>query len=207
MGDLDADQADQVVEIATRLFAELGFDGTSMRLIADATGVDMEALVQRFGDKTGLYREVMGRAHETERKVLEAALASATPDLQGLLTLADVYLDFHADHPQIPALWMQRWMGDAADVPDLEDLYVHALSIAVVDAVRDLTPPDVDTEHLIWSIVWCVYGFLSGGVQHPGHSRRNPRGEPPDRQALARFRSYLHAMVIHMTAPVGEGAR
>lgn len=127
---------DRLVGVAIRMFAELGFDGTSMRMIADADGIDMEWLAGRTGDKHQLYAEVMRRAHRVERKVLDEAVAAFVPTRQGLIELADVYLDFCAGHPQIPVLWLHRWMGDAADVPGLEDQYARPLSVLRPAAAR-----------------------------------------------------------------------
>jgi AcrR family transcriptional regulator len=201
-------EADRLVGVAARLFAELGFDGTSMRLIADAAGVDVEWLTTRAGGKHQLYAEVMLRAHRAEREVLDAAVAAFTPAREGLIELADAYLDFYAAHPQILALWLHRWMGDAADVPDLEDLYSRPLSALLLNAVRDLIPADIDAEHLLWTVVWCVYGFLAGGMRYVDpHRRQGRRGRPPSTEELEDFRAYLHAMIIHMTTPVSGSAR
>lgn len=200
-------QTRQLMETATRLFAELGFDGTSMRLIAEAAGVDVDVLTAQVGDKTRLYREVMKRAYHIERDALEAAIAHFVPTVDGLIELADAYLDFYAGHPQILALWMHRWLGDAVDVTGLEERYSQPLVDMVIDAVRDQIPPDVDADQLLWVIVWSVYGFLSGGLQH---LRAQLTGEPGpewrhdiDAAALNRFRAFLHTLIRRMTAPAG----
>lgn len=108
----------RVLGVATRLFAELGFDGTSVALIAQAAGVDAESVLARIGDKAQLYRQVMLQAHRAEREVVEAAVARFTPSTQGLIELVDAYLDFNLDHPYVLALWMHRgwatpwtWVG------------------------------------------------------------------------------------------------
>ncbi|WP_084958462.1 TetR/AcrR family transcriptional regulator [Thermoactinospora rubra] len=194
-----------VIEIATRLFGELGFDGTSMRLIADAAGLDLDTVVAVAGDKVELYREVMRRAHEVEQAAMGEALARFTPTRDGLIALADAYLDFCVGHPQIVALWLHRWMGDAADVTDLEERYSRALTARVTSVIRPLLPPDVDADHVAWMIVWSVYGFMSGRLQYtvtnaPARASRR-RGIGVEPAALARFRDYLHKFIWRMTSP------
>ncbi len=199
-------ERDRIIDVGTRLFAELGFDSTSWRLIADTAGTTVEKLTGLFESKAGLYREVMLRTQEAEQNTLVAAAAAFTPDREGVINLVDAYLDFHVANPQIIRLWLQRWMGDAADIPDMEE-QVRSLSVTMADAVRDAAAPDIDPEYLIWTIVWCVHGFLSGGIQHPGPHPYYARGEPLSAQALERFRAHLHALVTHITIPQDDGLR
>ena len=132
---MEGSEEDRFIEVATRLFAELGFDGTPLRLIADAAGVDVETLVEQAGDKSRLYRKVMLRAHELERVALTEAAASFAPTRQGVIALVDAYLDFHVAHPQLLALWMHRWIGDAADMPGPEG-HVRTLSTLMADTAQ-----------------------------------------------------------------------
>ncbi|GAA2729470.1 TetR/AcrR family transcriptional regulator [Actinocorallia aurantiaca] len=197
-------EEDRFLEVATRLFAELGFDGTPMQLIADAAGVDVETLVEQTGDKSRLYRKVMLRTHALERAALTEAAASFTPTRQGVIALVDAYLDFHVAHPQVLALWMHRWIGDAADIPGPEG-QVRTLSTLMAATAQGVAAPGVDPEYLVWTIVWCVFGYLSGGIQHPGPSSYHARGEPLSPQALAGFRAYLHVLITRMTVTSGDG--
>jgi AcrR family transcriptional regulator len=186
-----------LVETATRLFAELGFDGTSMQLIADAAGTDTATLHARTGDKLQLYLEVMLRAYHAERISLERTLDGLTPTTQGLIDLVDAYIDFNIAHPHIMRLWLHRWMGDAADVSGLEDRYLRPLFQRIIDDVREAVPPDVDFNHFLWTIVWCTYGFLASGTQ-----ATTPIRSP---NAMADFRTYLHTLIRRMTTRGGSG--
>ncbi|MDH6198149.1 AcrR family transcriptional regulator [Mycobacterium frederiksbergense] len=49
-----------LVEAASRLFAETGYEKTSLRDIAAAAGVDPALIRHYFGSKAGLFRETMG---------------------------------------------------------------------------------------------------------------------------------------------------
>ena len=203
---METAEVERLLETATRLFAELGYDGTTLQLVADAAGVDVADL-RAFGDgKGGLYRAVFMRADEAERDAMEPALAAFTSDLPGVLRLVDAYLDFYVRRTDILALWLHRWMGDAADVPGLEDHYTTPLSRQVVDTVRHMIPPGADADHVVWTIVWCVYGFLSGGVvytdRETGPQRLRGQGvRARDTAAVERFRAHLHMLVERMLTP------
>lgn len=188
---------ERIVAIATRLFSELGYDSTGADLIAEAAGVDGRTLAELSGGKAELYRTVMRRAFQAEDGLLETVLAAFTSDRAGAHTVTDIYLDFYLENPQIVALWMHRWMGDAADVAELEQDYVDPQADSVATAIRGITPPDVNVDLLFRTIVWCVFGFLSGGL--PG--RQNRAGYEPEPDEVAEFRVYLHALIDRMLAP------
>ena len=77
---------DRIIKAAERLFAEHGYDGTSVRAIVAKARVNQAAINYHFGGKDGLYREVLRTAfraltehqlsHEQEVKTMsrEAAL-------------------------------------------------------------------------------------------------------------------------------------
>ncbi|WP_214321781.1 TetR/AcrR family transcriptional regulator [Nonomuraea sediminis] len=184
-------EADAIIRVATRLFAELGYDETELGLIARAADVQPSEITARFGGKQELYRAVMRRADDLEGAALRATLADlAAPTPEAIKQLADAYLDFFADNPQILQLWMHRWMGDAADVPELEEGYTRPLVQEVVAEIAPLLPPGVDARFVVWTIVWCVYGFLTGGVlDRPRNERRVRPGD------LVQFRTYIHWML------------
>ncbi|SNR28479.1 TetR/AcrR family transcriptional regulator [Actinomadura mexicana] len=188
---------DRIIEAATRLFAALGYDGTSTRMIAEAAGLNIATVAYHVGGKRDLYLAVMERAHRAERQVLEEALAEITLDEQGLLTLVDRYVEFCMERPEIPALWMHRWLSDAADVAHLEDEYVRPLMELVSEAARGVVSDEVDLDFLVWTVVWCTHGFGSGGVLDQQGKRRRL----DDPQAVARFRAHLRRTVAAAISP------
>ncbi|MCD0449588.1 TetR/AcrR family transcriptional regulator [Actinocorallia sp. API 0066] len=185
----------RILDAATRLFAERGFDGASTRRIADAADLNIATVNYHVGGKRDLYFAVMTRAAEAERAALEAALAACARP--GLLSgpadvhlVVDRYLDFCVAHPQIPALWMHRWLSDAADVASFEAAHVHPLVTGLVALARPVAAPGADVEYAIWSVIWTVHGFARGGV--PDAQGRRRRTDDPE--ALARFRAALHRL-------------
>ncbi|OLT19970.1 hypothetical protein BJF79_47525 [Actinomadura sp. CNU-125] len=205
---MEGPELDRLLETAVRLFAELGYDGTSLQLVADAAGVDAATLREFVGDGKGeLYRKVMRYAAEAEERALAPALAALTVDLPGYLRVTDAYLDFYTERTDILALWMHRWMGDAADVPGLEQYYTTPAALEFAAAVRPVVPPDLDPDHVIWTVVWCVFGFLEGGLVYSdgsiGPERLRGQGlRPRDPESVERFRAHLHRLVERMLMPL-----
>lgn len=191
------DDAERLLRAATRLFAELGYDETSTRMVADAAGIDLARTIELAGSKRDLYLTVMARAYQAEQAMLEQAAAEFTPDLAGLYHFIDLYLDFFVANPQIAALWIQRRLYDAADVVELEKLYSLPQINLVAESVGDVIDPGLDLEFALWTVVWAVHSFVQGGM--PDDSGR--RVGPQNRRLLSRFREYLHQLVARMTLP------
>lgn len=76
-----------VLDAAERLFAERGFAGTSIRDIAQASGVSHPLIQHHFATKEGLYREVLNRsAEEYGERFPEAAEVDRPVDLRAEMT-------------------------------------------------------------------------------------------------------------------------
>ena len=70
----------RVLKVASRLFAADGFEKVTVRQICRAADANVAAVNYHFGDKLGLYREVLGTAIETMRGTTDAARYAAAPD-------------------------------------------------------------------------------------------------------------------------------
>jgi len=182
------DSRERIIAAATALFADHGYDGTSTRRIAADAGLNLATVAYHVGGKADLYREVMRRAHESERAVVTAALADFTRAAPGDPTaaataFADRYLDFCLEQPHIPALWMRRWLADAAEFADLEERYSRPLIEAVRDAMAAQLP-DLsadEAELAVWTVLWTTHGFCRSVI----------------RDQVPRFRGHLRTLVLH----------
>lgn len=83
----------RLLEVATRLFADHGFEGTSVRQIVEAAGVTKGALYHYFGSKDDLLREIYGRVLRVQTERLERFIAIERPVVERLsLAATDVVL-------------------------------------------------------------------------------------------------------------------
>ncbi|MFG2085239.1 MULTISPECIES: TetR/AcrR family transcriptional regulator [unclassified Spirillospora] len=194
---------ERILDAATRLFAALGYDGTSTRMIAEAAGLNVATVAYHVGGKRDLYLAVVERAHQAERAALEDAIAQIGSEPDGILQLLDRYIDFCVENPEIPALWMHRWLSDARDLIDLEAQFVRPQFDLVGAAARKVVPDDVDVEYVIWTVVWCTHGFGTGGVMDADGHRRGL----DDPREVARFRAHLRRLVSNAIGlPTGPDA-
>ncbi len=64
----DGETRRRLLEVSARLFADRGLDGVTVRELCRAAGANVAAINYHFGDKLGLYAEVVGAAIEAMRR-------------------------------------------------------------------------------------------------------------------------------------------
>src|SRR3954468_9541294 len=76
MSERDLETRARLLAAATRLFASRGFKKVTVREISREARANVAAVNYHFGDKLGLYREVLQTAAGSMRATLETARAS-----------------------------------------------------------------------------------------------------------------------------------
>jgi len=74
-----AERREQLIEIARGLFAERGFDGTSIEEIAARAEVSKPVVYEHFGGKEGLYAVVVDREVRGLLTMMQASLTAGHP--------------------------------------------------------------------------------------------------------------------------------
>lgn len=74
-----AQRREQLLEIARGVFAERGFDGTTVEEIAARADVSKPIVYEHFGGKEGVYAVVVDREVNTLLAMMRAALTSGRP--------------------------------------------------------------------------------------------------------------------------------
>jgi len=74
-----AERREQLIDISRGLFAERGFDGTSIEEIAARAGVSKPVVYEHFGGKEGLYAVVVDREVRSLLTMVQTALTAGQP--------------------------------------------------------------------------------------------------------------------------------
>lgn len=104
--------ARRILDTAETLFARQGYDGTSLRQIADGAGIREPGLYNHFGGKQALYEAVLYRALNPMARALEDHLANARA-LRDYTDLPAIMTDLLLEHPQMASLFQQAMQGDS----------------------------------------------------------------------------------------------
>ncbi len=67
---------EQLIDVGRKLFAEKGFEGTSVEEIATAAGVSKPVIYEHFGGKEGLYAVVVDREIQALLSTITSALSN-----------------------------------------------------------------------------------------------------------------------------------
>lgn len=191
--------ADRILDVATALFAERGYEAVGMRDIADAAGLSVASVAHHAGSKAELHAAVFARVHAAESHALSQAAERVrtfpldTPGgiLAALHAMLDAYLDFLEQHPQTTFLWLRRWLTPGSH-GELDDEFATPLYQLVeslleqADAAGLLREP---APHVaVRSVVWAAHAHVTALAADP---------ESAAAESVA-FRAYAHRLLDAM---------
>jgi AcrR family transcriptional regulator len=87
----------QLIEVATRLFAEHGYEGTSIEAVLSAAGVSRGALYHHFAGKEALFEAVVSAVSEQVTVELTEAVQGCADPLDAMRTAAIAWIGLAAD--------------------------------------------------------------------------------------------------------------
>jgi AcrR family transcriptional regulator len=87
----------QLIEVATRLFAEHGYEGTSIEAVLSAAGVSRGALYHHFAGKEALFEAVVSAVSEQVTAKLTETVQGCADPLDAMRTAALAWIDLAAD--------------------------------------------------------------------------------------------------------------
>lgn len=107
--------ANRILDVAEDLFAQNGYEATSLRDIATQAGLQQPGLYKHFASKEDLYRQVYERALRPVTDLMDQLLTGSD---DGFDELANRMTDLLADHPTIARL-LVRAVVSSDTQPDL----------------------------------------------------------------------------------------
>jgi AcrR family transcriptional regulator len=107
--------AQRILDVAEALFAEKGYDGTSLRQIAEGAGIRQPGLYNHFAGKQALYEAVLYRALNPMAEALARHMETAS-SLREYTDLPAIITDLLHDHPRMAALFQRAMQGDSTSV-------------------------------------------------------------------------------------------
>jgi len=207
---------DRILDVAERLFAEKGFEGTSVREITSAAGANVASVNYHFGGKDNLYREVcrrrLSRLREQRISNVSRALAAGgtSPSLEGVVeAFTTAFLEPLTDESQGRLLieLMAREMLNphlprAMFFEEMIDPVRETLAAALRSALPGLGREDANR---------CVHSIV-GQLVHVIHHSRLRRGSATDPRAGLDLPAVARHIVRFSVGGIravaaGEGAR
>jgi len=200
--------AERIVQIATVLFAEHGYDGVSTRQIAAATGLSVATVHHHIGTKRALYLNVykglLAGAEEFFAKVMTQVAEADLRDpevIEALPTrLVDSFVDLVAKEPIRARLFMRHWLDGTEDLEEAESelwlsLYRRIHDLLSVAQEAGIVRSDLDLGLFMRSFDWLVYGYFVSGALDADTWRCDPL-QPEKLEAFKKFlKEYVQRML------------
>jgi TetR/AcrR family transcriptional regulator len=101
---------DEILEVATRLFAERGYEGASMNDVAELVGMRKASLFYHFATKDALYEAVVDRVIMSMHEPLQAIYASGGTFAERLDAVTRTLVDTLGARPYVARLLLRETM-------------------------------------------------------------------------------------------------
>jgi len=122
-----------ILEVATREFAEKGFAGARVDLIAEAMRTSKRMIYYYFGSKEGLYIAVLEQEYRRIRAAEAKLQLDDLPPEDALRKLVGATVDYHLAHPDFTRLVMTENIHRGEFLARSE--VIQSLNVPAIDAV------------------------------------------------------------------------
>ncbi len=106
--DLRSRRETEILTVATKLFAELGFANTQVQSIAERLGISHGTIYSYFPTKEALFLATVERGLAELTVTMDAVLATAEPPRVQFRQVIRAYLQFFHDRPEMTELFIQE---------------------------------------------------------------------------------------------------
>jgi TetR/AcrR family transcriptional regulator, regulator of cefoperazone and chloramphenicol sensitivity len=166
----DRETRDRLLKEAERLFAERGFNDVTVREICSAARANVAAVNYHFGDKLGLYREVMRTAIAAMQALTQAAreAGDGLAPADRLRTYVGIFLHrlLTPGSETVQGL-LQREMHDPT--PALDDIVEQGLRPRL-DYLAQVIAEMIGVDPADRRVMLCVMSVMSQSVMYAKHN-------------------------------------
>ena len=166
-----------ILKAAEKVFAEAGFGGATMQLIADMAGLPKANLHYYFATKEDLYRRVVQQIFEIW---LDAAASfdNAPGPVEGIGAYVDAKMDISRRHPNGSKVWASEVMPGAPVIQDYLESTLRDWTdgrIAVIERwISDGKMAAIDPRHLLYMLWATTQHYADFGHQIETLNNGNP---------------------------------
>ena len=177
-----------ILEAAEKVFAEAGFGGATMQLIADMAGLPKANLHYYFATKEDLYRRVVSRIFEIW---LDAASSfdDAPGPVEGIGAYIDAKMDISRTHPHGSKVWASEVMHGAPVIQDYLETTLRAWTEGRITVIQrwiyEEKMQPVNPRHLLYMLWATTQHYADFGHQIQTLNGGKPLSDKQWREAKA----------------------
>jgi len=158
---VDADARERLLTASLDLFTTKGYASTSVREIVAAAGVTKPVLYYYFGNKEGIYLELMGATFLRFQEIVSHISEAEGTAVQKILLFATGIYDAFLENKQVVRLIYSIFFGPPQGAPHFpHENYFNVILEVVADLIREgiakgeFAPVDVTA--CTWVVVSCI---------------------------------------------------
>ncbi len=125
-----------ILEVATREFAEKGLAGARIDVIAEAIHTSKRMIYYYFGSKEGLYIAVLEEAYRRIRDIESHLNLEDLPPVEGLSRLVGFTVDYQLANPDFIRLVMTENIHRAEYLA--QSKLIHKLNVSVISSIENI---------------------------------------------------------------------
>jgi AcrR family transcriptional regulator len=156
----------KILKVARRVFGEYGFHGTTTRLIAQETGIDISTLHYHWGDKASLYEAVIRDITDDLKSELSEVekMIHGRPLAKRMEIAIDVVTDYLFACPEVSNIILFRYFGKTRHEATLDFHMPEFVSDIATSMHLSESPKDVPVEAKmkVLAMMNAIHNFISG---------------------------------------------
>jgi AcrR family transcriptional regulator len=149
---------ERILQAADQLFGEIGFDATTTRQIADASGVNKALIHYYFNTKDALFGAVLDMYYERLRLTLVNAFSSPELPRQRFALVLDLYIDFLRENRNFSRM-VQREASGGKHLHRVVGHMVPLLGVAT-NAIHNTFPSSQSGDLAAHQLLISFYGMV-----------------------------------------------
>jgi len=196
-----------ILAAAEKVFAEAGFGGATMQLIADMAGLPKANLHYYFATKEELYRRVVRQIFEIWLHAADC-FDNAPGPVEGIGAYVEAKMDISRRHPYGSKVWASEVMHGAPVIQDYLETTLRDWTEGRVAVIRRWIDQgqmaQVDPHHLLYLLWATTQHYADFGHQIETLNGGRPMSDAQWRAATASVKAIVLAG-IGADAPAGRG--
>ncbi len=197
---------EEILRAATRMFAERGYDGTSIQSIAEAVGIRKPSLLYHFSSKEDLRQAVLDEVFGGWNEILPALLVAATVGEGQFDAITKEIVAYFRGNPDSARLLIREALDRPADMHARLASYVRPIVANLAAYIRKGQPGtvhgDVDPEAYLFQMVnLLITGVAFSESFHDLMPSKSRLGEPFERLINELLRMGKASLLVSSPSP------
>jgi AcrR family transcriptional regulator len=160
----------EILQAAEKLFVSEGYQGATIRKIAQEVGLSSTALYMHFRDKSEILVEICEHAFDHLRVTNQEIAALPLPPVEQVRRMLQAYMDFALANPNAYLVVFERTMDISADKKDTLNAMGGRVAAPLEDVLRKAAaeaPLRCSVEEAAQTCWAASHGLVSLIINHP----------------------------------------